>query len=443
MGDAMLRMGVLAVLMMIALALPAGAAVNESTLTITPENPTQGDVVVMQGKANPNEDIPITITFQMDVPVSGGTFDYRLNGVEIPSPNRFTVVAEGCRRLSVSASLSSLPFPYTLTSQEEGSTQTISQGGVPSGKYNIRIFGDAIEGASTVRLKVEAWTEIRADASGSFSYSYNSAPVPAGLFDVNVGGVRRTLMLSESEFNPSSPTPTPSPSPSGGGSSSSEGIYTSGPNPTDVYVPPENIEIQVVDYILAVVKDEHITHEFSDPKLDIRSIEFDSLGYSDELMVKVQELKNTSTLVDKPAPGMTYKSFRFFVDTQYNRIKNILINFRVENSWLENNSVNASSVALYRYANGQWNSLNTTLVGQDEAYTHYTASSPGFSVFAIVAQTHTNETATSQETLPTNEVNPNPTSQSTGGSATPSMPTVGLLGLTAVIMCAYGLLRRG
>lgn len=434
-GDAMLKMGVLAVLMMIVLALPVGATVNESTLTITPENPTRGDVIVMQGKANPNEDISITITFQMDVPVIGGTFDYRLSGVEIPSPNRFTVTAEGCRRLSVSASLFGIPI--TRTSAAEGSTQTISQGGVPSGKYNIRIFGDAMEGASTVTLRVEAWTEIQADESGSFSYSYNSAPVPAGLFDVNVGGVRRTLMLSESH----PPSPTPSPSPTGGGSSSSESVYTSGPNPTDMYVPPEDIEIQVVDYILAVVKDEHITHEFSEPKLDIRSIEFDSLGYSDEFMVKVQELKNTSVLVDKPAPGITYKSFRFFVDTQYNRIKNILINFRVENSWLENNSVNASSVALYRYVNGQWNSLNTTLVSQDEEYTHYTASSPGFSVFAIVAQAHTNETASSLETLSPNEVNPTP--QSTENSAKPSMPSVGLLALIAAVMCAYWLLRRG
>lgn len=438
MGDAMLRVCMLAMLMLLLLALPVAASVNESTLTITPENPTRGDIIVMQGKASPNENIPITISFQMSVPVSGGTFEYQLTGVEIPSPNRFTVVAEGCRRLSISASLFGIPI--TRTSAVEGSTQTISQSGVPSGKYNIRIFGDAVEGVSTVRIKVEAWTEIQADASGSFYYSYNSAPVPPGLFHVNVGGIQKTLMLSDFYPifpTPTTPSPTPIASPTEEGSSSSE-IYTSGPNPTDVYIPPENIKMQVVDYIFAVVKGEHITHELSEPRLDIRSIEFDSLGYADEFMIKVQELKNTSTLVDEPAPGTTYKSFRFFVDTQYDRITNIQINFRVENSWLENNSLNASSVALYRYAKGQWNCLNTTLVGQDETYTHYTAASPGFSVFAIVAQTHTNTTLSQEEYF-------NATNQThnTESSAKPSMSSVGILGLIAALMCAYGLLRRG
>jgi len=417
MGDAILKGAMLVMLVLMLTAIPADATV--SSVSITPANPVKGDTVVMNGMAGAGEAVPITITFHMAAPVKNGKFTYSLSSVDIPSPNSFTVIASNCKRLSVSASLTFLPFPYTLTSQKSGSTQTISQSGVPSGKYNIRIFGDAVDWTSPVMLTVRAWTKTTADASGRFSYSYDTSPVPAGVFEVDVGGIKKSIMLSEGSSVGSS-------SPTGGGGTG----YT----PVE---PPTNVKHEVTDYILNVKKGEHIIHEFSKQETDVQGIEFDSLDYCNELMVKVQELKKIPSSVSTTPNGTVYKSLNIVVDMPLGEstIKNAQIHFRVERLWLENNSLNASWVMLYRYHAGQWSALNTTLTSEDDNYTYYTAHSGGFSLFTIAAQKKTNETTTTNETAP--QV-PTPT------SAPPhSTPSAGGIALVAALTCAYVLIRRG
>lgn len=82
---------------------------------------------------------------------------------------------------------------------------------------------------------------------------------------------------------------------------------------------------------------------------------------------------------------------------QYLRInkKNIIdsdagsfkITFRVPNSWLTANSLTANDVALYRFANSQWNELAAKVTGTDATYTNYEADTPGFSSFAVGVKT--------------------------------------------------------
>jgi len=417
----MLKGFVLGALVIMLFLIPVSASV--STVSISPANPVKGDIIIMEGTANPNEEVPITVIFHMNAPISGGKFSYQLYEVDIPSPNRFTVIANNCKRLSVSASLTLIPFPFTLTTQKAGDTQTITQSGVPSGTYNIKIFGDPALWSSPVELTVKAWTKTRADSSGSFSYSYDTAPVPAGEFEVDVGGTERTVMLSES--SPSSP-----------GSSSGNGVSS---NFTEA---PTNVERQITDYIMAVMKGDHITHEFSNQETDIQGIEFDALEYSNDLMVKVQELKSLPTVVQSAPPGTVYKNLNIVVDMPFGEksIENAQIHFRVNETWLENNSLNASWVVLYRYHGGQWNGLNTSLIAEDDSYAHYTALSSGFSFFAIVAQKEANETAPSNETFSEERAN---TTTPASTQAPQHTPSVGGLAAMMAVACAYLLTRRG
>lgn len=57
--------------------------------------------------------------------------------------------------------------------------------------------------------------------------------------------------------------------------------------------------------------------------------------------------------------------------------------FTVEKSWLTQQSIELSSVKLWRWANGVWTALTTTKVSEDSTTITFEATSPGFSTFAV------------------------------------------------------------
>jgi PGF-pre-PGF domain-containing protein len=100
----------------------------------------------------------------------------------------------------------------------------------------------------------------------------------------------------------------------------------------------------------------------------------------------VEELKNKSTFVPKLPPGKTYKSFNVWVGEKgggrKESIANGLIGFRVEKSWIQNNSFNESLVTLQLYNKG-WEPLYTEKVREDNYYSYFKSKTPSFSFFAI------------------------------------------------------------
>ena len=172
---------------------PAGAAV--STWEISPENPGVGDTLRIKGTASPGEEIDVTVTFEQKAPVSGGKYEYILEGVEIPDgfDNSFTVRASGVEDLNVRVKIL---IWITISSEASGGDATVSQSGVPPGTYMIRIDGNAKSGASTTDLKITARQRIKADSEGDFSYSYNTKAVPPGDFEIKVGSSTKTISLN-------------------------------------------------------------------------------------------------------------------------------------------------------------------------------------------------------------------------------------------------------
>lgn len=205
------QVALIALLSVLALALltvsPAEAAV--SAWEISPETPVVGDTLRIKGTASPEEEIDVTVTFEKTVPVSGGKYEYILEGVEIPEgfDNSFTVRASGAEDLNVRVKI--LVW-ITLSSEASGGYATVSQSGVPPGTYMIRIDGNAESGASTTDLKITARQRIKADSEGDFSYSYNTKAVPPGDFEIKVGGSTKTITL---DSEPTGVTPSVPPAP--------------------------------------------------------------------------------------------------------------------------------------------------------------------------------------------------------------------------------------
>ncbi len=183
-------------------ALSGAAAVTDWELS--PENPVVGDTVEIMGSADPEEEIDVLVSFDREVQVSDGRYEYLLEDVKIPSGfnNRFTVQAKGADDLNVRVKMI---LWLTKSAQASAGTATVSQSRVPPGTYRIKIDGDA--SGSSVELKITALQQIKADSEGKFLYTYSTKSMPAGSFEVELGGYSEQVTLKPEEGTMLGPVP--------------------------------------------------------------------------------------------------------------------------------------------------------------------------------------------------------------------------------------------
>jgi hypothetical protein len=199
----------LSILSFIFLACP----VSGTSLTISPENPVVGEEITMRGLASPNEVLWASISFGKTVSVANGKYAYRLYDIEIPlGENNFAVTAEKVKNLNARVKIL---LWWTKSADATNGIATVSQSNVPSGTYDIRIEGDALDGESFVPLTITASSKITADPQGNFRYKYSSSGVPPGDFILSIGGITKTITLGETQAttSPAIPTYTTTPTP--------------------------------------------------------------------------------------------------------------------------------------------------------------------------------------------------------------------------------------
>ena len=172
---------------LILMLMPLGAAFEAS-----PMNPCPGETVAITGFADPGEAVRLSSSFEMDLPVENGRFEYLAENVEIPrKPNNFAVTARNVESLRVGVKMGiwlTMPVPAS------GGTASISRSDVPSGRYALKIFGDAQEGASVVPVQVKAETTVYAGPDGRYQLSVDTTGVPVG--DYRIRGAGDVLVLS-------------------------------------------------------------------------------------------------------------------------------------------------------------------------------------------------------------------------------------------------------
>ncbi len=154
-----------------------------SAFEVTPANPNPGDKIIISGIADPNEVIPLSASFQMDLPVTDGKYEYETS-VGIPQqPNRLTVTAQNVKDLNLGVKI----FIWiTKRFEASGGIATVSQGNIPPGSFNLKMFGEALPDASAVPVKVVAKTSVKADSNGKYSLAIDTSGIPAG--DYNIEG---------------------------------------------------------------------------------------------------------------------------------------------------------------------------------------------------------------------------------------------------------------
>ena len=106
-----------------------------------------------------------------------------------------------------------------------------------------------------------------------------------------------------------------------------------------------------------------------------------------KVTVKESSLPSNASLVIATDKGTVYKYLEITkANITDDDIENVKIKFKVDKEWTNNNTIDTSTIALYRYANGNWTKLTTRLLSSDNDYHYFEAESSSLSIFAIAGE---------------------------------------------------------
>jgi hypothetical protein len=124
----------------------------------------------------------------------------------------------------------------------------------------------------------------------------------------------------------------------------------------------------------------------------------------------LKDLIVTGTVQDgsgtnRVAPPGTVYQYISLVPARYTTITNAELLFSVPQAWLDENGIDPSTIVLYHLTETGWVALPTTVVSTKDGTVYFSATTSGFSLFAI-AGTPGNATTTATTILPTTQVAP-------------------------------------
>jgi hypothetical protein len=160
---------------------------------VSSSHPGAGETVTLTGTSNPGQKVDFQTSFQMDLPVNSGKYEYEANGVQIPQkPNKFAVTATGVKDINVGVKIGiwiSKGFNAT------NGVATVSHSDVPPGRYDLKVFGEALDGRGNVNLVVSAGTSVEADTAGKYSLNIDTSGVPSGAYKIQGAGETKTIQV--------------------------------------------------------------------------------------------------------------------------------------------------------------------------------------------------------------------------------------------------------
>ncbi|MDP2218383.1 MAG: hypothetical protein Q8J68_13985 [Methanolobus sp.] len=168
-----------------------------TNVTISPQQPVVGDMIVITGYSAASSTLAAYTSFSVEVPVKDGLYEYELKNIKVPEgTDTFSVEAENVSNLEVAVKKFGIPYSRSTTSNSSGFA-SISQSYVLPFTYKVSISGQAAENEEKVDLTLKGISEIKTDKNGYFTSSYKTNTVPAGLFIVEIDGETFEIELLE------------------------------------------------------------------------------------------------------------------------------------------------------------------------------------------------------------------------------------------------------
>jgi len=163
-----------------------------------------------------------------------------------------------------------------------------------------------------------------------------------------------------------------------------------------------------------------VTMEIPSNKIAFTKITFTLLNSIDTAVTMTVENMTRPNFL----PSIENKAYQYQRITKTgindNNVENVVITFRIPNSWINNNNIDEDTISLYRYTNS-WKKLTTSLTAIDSTYTYFQALSPGLSYFGVsgeeqeAVQTQNNN----QDNTPTGNTVDNPSSNEDNNAQEP------------------------
>jgi PGF-pre-PGF domain-containing protein len=379
------------------ISLPCGA------FDVSPLHPDVGDVLTISGTTTPDSSVSAKVSFVNEVPVSSGSYYYRINDVRIPSgPNSFHVKAEGVKDLEIKVkSIYTLGMWVSAGSKSTSNgVASISASGVPAGTYSILILGDAVD-SNDVKVTVTASSTIDADKNGFYRYTYSTSSIPRGEFTLTVDGETRVIGLGT--YVPQS-----------GGSSSGGG--SSGQSPDAV----EDNVVLVKGFSPNVVRGLPLNLEISDPECPVRSLNLTFNLNINDIPISIEVLDHMSVMSLSSPKGVVYSYFNVWIGYAGFSSEDSLLNsslvFNVNSSWINDTHVDPESIVLLHYdVNGDvWEEVDTHMRGFGPDGYVFVSRPKSYSPFSIVGEINSSYSASLNGTDTDGMGNSVPTNETTG-----------------------------
>ncbi|WP_410507315.1 PGF-pre-PGF domain-containing protein [Methanosarcina hadiensis] len=171
---------------------------------------------------------------------------------------------------------------------------------------------------------------------------------------------------------------------SSGGSSGGGGGGGGSPEPA------KNVEVKELSQVF-ITNGKAVKFDFTKNATCVVYVGFDAVKNAGKTTTIVEQLKGKSAIVSELPEGEVYKSFNVWVGNSgyatSKNIKNPVVCFKVEKSWVQEKDIIEDSIALKRYSDKKWEQLSVNPAGEDDKYLYFTAGVPGYASFAVTGET--------------------------------------------------------
>ena len=156
--------------------------------------------------------------------------------------------------------------------------------------------------------------------------------------------------------------------------STDDGIVLSTEEPSENVV---KFEVRKIN-----VSTDPITYTYNIVDVPIYEMTIEGIDNENDVLSRLELLKNRSKSISKSVPGSAYKNINIFVES---KIESVTIKYKIENSWINDNNILLSTIAMYMWdrKDREWEELETSLSYEDGRYTYFESTTESLSYFVI------------------------------------------------------------
>jgi len=320
-----------------------------------------------------NNTLALTVRDESGSVIPAGNLTWESSDDAVGTVNEsgtFTALKEGTVTLTASTGGASGSIQVTVEPsfsiptriELEPPTATVKPGDIQ--EFTAKVFDQHENEIDWVRID---WASSDMD-KGSIDRAGLFAAFAEGTVDVIASAGSAIEMATVTITTSAGPEPTPTPGGGGGGGGGDSGDS----RPTFYAGVRENLRAGETFTFMNI------------PISSVSSVAVTAAETIPRMMVTVKETSQPSAA--RPPAGDVYEYFEInlnWVNPQ--RISNATVVFTVPGAWLDEHDATAEDVRLMRYVDNTWQSLETTVIGNEGRNYHFRAIIPGFSTFAITA----------------------------------------------------------